>query len=182
MCGLTFLCYQGRYCSRCLYGSGCHGCIIPRSSSTPHTLRPGDYITVTVERRGEGEGEECEREETHPSLATKRELSLTLEECLKSFSQRYSVTKYRTHDVISICDVAVRIWWEITTGSVLLVRTFSQLHKSSQSVLYPRPSSSTSRGPSLPPPSIHKFPSLFSQVHISWHDRQQSGRTCDLST
>ena len=56
---------------------------------------------MTVERRGEGEGEECEREESHPSLATKRELSLTLEECLKSFSQRY-VAIYRTHDVISI--------------------------------------------------------------------------------
>ena len=37
---------------------------------------------------GEGGGVMCEVVETHPSLANKREKVLTLEECLRVFSQR----------------------------------------------------------------------------------------------
>ena len=77
---------QGRYCSRCLYGSGCRGCVISPSSS--HNLRPGDYLAVTTERVGECEGVMYEEVLDHPSLASRRETNLTLEECLSVFSQR----------------------------------------------------------------------------------------------
>jgi len=38
---------QGRYCSRCLYSSGCHGCVIANYNDIPLELKPGDHIAVT---------------------------------------------------------------------------------------------------------------------------------------
>jgi ubiquitin C-terminal hydrolase len=76
---------KGRFCSRCMYGSGCRGCVISRDASS-HSLRPGDFLTVTLV--GGEAGEICEEVQGHPSLATKRDSILSLEECLSVFSQR----------------------------------------------------------------------------------------------
>jgi len=38
---------MGRYCSRCLYSSGCHGCVIANYNDIPLELKPGDHIAVT---------------------------------------------------------------------------------------------------------------------------------------
>ena len=68
-----------------MYGSGCRGCVISRDASS-HSLRPGDFLTITLVM-GET-GEICEEVGGHPSLATKRDSILSLEECLSVFSQR----------------------------------------------------------------------------------------------
>ena len=85
---LLLLLLQGRYCSRCLYGSGCSGCVIS-NGATPTELKPGDHIAVTVEKGEVCVEGMCEEVESHSSLGTKRKDHLSLEECLSAFSQRY---------------------------------------------------------------------------------------------
>lgn len=37
---------KGHYCSRCLFGSGCQGCVL--SNATPDiSLKPGDFLSVS---------------------------------------------------------------------------------------------------------------------------------------
>lgn len=37
---------QGRFCSRCSFGSGCQGCVIANCELT-FDLKPGDHVTIT---------------------------------------------------------------------------------------------------------------------------------------
>ena len=133
----------------------------------------------------------CEWVSTHPSLATRRDNKLSLQECLSVFSQRYVcslVAPGVPQNVAVFCSSAQREAGERQSLVLSLLQGF--LLRLASSLSQHSPSDRHHPPQEVPPPHLSLSPSQteFSvslsppQVHLPWHDEQQSGRGRELPT
>ncbi|XP_011407917.1 PREDICTED: ubiquitin carboxyl-terminal hydrolase 10-like isoform X2 [Amphimedon queenslandica] len=78
---------KGRYCSRCLFGSGCGGCVLT-NAMTDVNLKPGDFFSISFTNLPSTVVQEADSFRSHSSLDSLWPSSVSLQDCLDLFSQK----------------------------------------------------------------------------------------------